>query len=29
MAESSGMGLAGGLGMFALQLAAGNILRVA
>ncbi len=29
MAESSGMGLAGGLGMFALQMAAGNALRVA
>ena len=29
MAESSGMGLAGGLGMFALQMAVGNTLRVA
>jgi hypothetical protein len=29
MAESSGMGLAGGLGMFALQMAEGNGLRAA
>lgn len=29
MAESGGMGLAGGLGMFALQMAACNTLRVA